>query len=238
MLNILLRSFRDLVFPPLCLHCSGIIEHESSYLCSECMEKLQLIDPTERCPLCFSSDYLSGTRHCSICKPSDLYLHHIASAFDYVGPAASIIRKLKYSNQPYLAKGAGAFLVAQFVQLEWPIPDFIVPVPISTTHWLERGYNQSQLLAESFSLLLDRPLLNVLSRKSGDFSQAGMNRQQRNALVTSSFYLKKELTFYDKTILLIDDVMTTGSTLQRCAEILREGCPKDIFALTCCRAIK
>lgn len=242
MLPLLLKSFRNLLFPPVCLHCREMIEEDSSYLCHECMGKLQLIDPHERCPQCFSSEYTIELKSCPICQDKDLNLpvslNHIAAAFDYVGPPASIIRKLKYGNQPYLAKGAGAFLVAQFIQLNWPLPDYIVPVPISSTHWIERGYNQSQLLAENVSLLLNKPLHLLLKRKSGDYSQAGLNRQQRTLLTSSSLLLKKETPLYDKTILLIDDVMTTGSTLKRCAETLREGCPKEIYALTFCRAVQ
>lgn len=238
MLPLFLRSFSNLLFPPLCIHCRDLIEIDNSYLCNECINKLQLIDSTERCPHCFSSEYCLDSKSCPSCKPQNVNINRVAAAFDYVGPPASIIRKLKYGNQPYLAKGAGAFLVAQFIQLDWPLPDFIVPVPISATHWLERGYNQSQLLAESVSMLLNKPSNLLLQRKSGDYSQAGMNRQQRNMLESSSLVLKKDISFHDKTILIIDDVMTTGSTLQRCAGVLRQGCPKEIFALTFCRAIK
>ena len=69
--------------------------------------------------------------------------HCIAAAFDYVGPAASLVKKLKYGNQPYLVKGMAGYLVAQFNELQWPFPDAIIPVPLSFSHWLERGYNQS-----------------------------------------------------------------------------------------------
>lgn len=237
MLSILLRSFRDLLFPPLCLDCRETIENESSYLCNACVDKLQLIDPAERCPHCFSSDYNLEFKRCLACNPNESHLRGIAATFDYIGPAASIIRKLKYSNQPYLAKGAGAYLVAQLIQIGWPLPDLIAPVPISLTHWLDRGYNQSELLAESVSNLINKPHSLLLQRKSGDYSQAGMNQKQRRALLTDSLSLKNKIPIYDKTILLVDDVMTTGSTLQRCAEVLQGGCPKEIYALTFCRAI-
>lgn len=232
-----IRSFKDLLFPPLCIHCRESIDEEFAYLCTECTRLLQLIDPKERCPRCFSQDYCAESKRCSCCQPGELALHRLAAAFDYIGPAASIIRKLKYGNQPFLAKGAGAYLVAQFFQLEWPMPDLIVPVPISFTHWLERGYNQSGLLAETVSQILGIPEVSVLTRKSGDYSQAGMDRKQRKTLTSESLLLKKEHQLYDKRILLIDDVMTTGSTLQRCAEVLYEGCPADVYALTFCRAI-
>lgn len=234
----LIRSFKDLLYPPRCIHCRDSVYEEFAHLCAECTKQLQLIDPKERCPRCFTQDYCAESKRCSSCQPGELTLQHLGAAFDYIGPAASIIRKLKYGNQPYLAKGAGAFLIAQLIQLEWPMPDLIVPVPISFTHWLERGYNQSELLAESASQLLGIPVDSVLKRKSGDYSQAGMDRKQRQTLTTETLLLKKDHQLYDKRVLLIDDVMTTGSTLQRCTEVLYEGCPAEVYALTFCRAIK
>ena len=112
-----------------------------------------------------------------------------------------------------------------------------MPVPISFTHWLERGYNQSELLAKEISQFLQKPLLKPLKRTSGDYSQAGMSQKQRLELSSASLSLKKEIHFYDKSVLLVDDVMTTGSTLKRCAETLMEGCPAEIYALTFCRAV-
>lgn len=161
-----------------------------------------------------------------------------AAAFDYLGPAATLVRKLKYGDQPHLADGAAAFLVAQWAYLKWPLPDLIVPVPLSFTHWMIRGYNQSALLAEGMGKLLNRPVSSPLKRISGDYSQAGMNLKQRNALKSSTLRLDPEHRIYDKCILLIDDVMTTGSTLARCADVLAEGYPTEIYALTFCRAVK
>jgi ComF family protein len=143
---------------------------------------------------------------------------------------------MKYAQQPYLAKGAAAFMVAQWANLEWPMPDIVVPVPMSFTHWLERGYNQSELLAKEIATLLDRPMVNALGRKSGDYSQAGLSISQRRSLEGSRFYLRSNQLLYDKTILLIDDVITSGTTLNRCAEALMEGHPGVVYGLSFCKA--
>jgi competence protein ComFC len=182
-------------------------------------------------------DYSPETRCCPRCREKP-FLGHFAAAFDYVGPAATLVKKLKYSNQPYLAQGIAAYLVAQFLELHWPMPDLIIPVPLTFTHWINRGYNQSQLLAEEVAKILNRPIQAAIIRESGDFSQAGLSRQQRLALTGESFRLRKHQNLSDKTLLLIDDVMTTGSTLNKCAEALVEQCPTAIYGLTVCRAIK
>lgn len=232
------QAFINLLYPPLCLHCQEVKRNETHLLCDSCVELLELIDPSERCPQCFSADYCSNKRLCSVCLQRPPLLNGIAAAFDYVGPAASLVRKLKYSNQPHLAKGCAAYLAAQFLRLNWPLPDIIVPVPIALTHLFERGYNQSLELSRYFAETLNRPVLEVLTRKSGDYSQAGLSRQQRCQLNHAYFRLKERAQLQDKSILLIDDVTTTGSTIRQCAEVLMEACPASIYGLTFCRAIK
>jgi predicted amidophosphoribosyltransferase len=82
------------------------------------------------------------------------------------------------------------------------------------------------------------PVIPALRRRSGDYSQAGLNQAQRLQLTGSNFELKKGHQFHDKKILLIDDVLTTGSTLRKCAEQLYATYPSNIYGLTFCRAIK
>lgn len=176
-------------------------------------------------------------RLCAPCSKQPPIIDRIAAAFDYAGPPATLIRKLKYAHRPYLAKGAGAYLAAQFLKLDWPLPDLIIPVPISLSHKFERGFNQCLLLAEAFASIIEKPVADILRRRSGDYSQAGLTREQRTAYDGSSLYLKSGVSVCDKTILLIDDVMTTGSTVRKCGEVLRQGCPSSIYALVVCKAL-
>lgn len=232
------KALLYLVFPPICLHCGDPIEEKSLIFCCDCLGRLEPIDPLERCPYCFSADFYLEKKVCPECFRCTPLLNRIAAAFDYIGPAADLVKEMKYGNRPYLAKGAAAYMAAQFYRLDWPTPDYIIPVPLPLTRWIQRGYNQSHLLAESLSKFLNRPLLNGLHRICGDFSQAGLSREQRMALSPSSFRFTKKVNLEDKCLLLVDDVMTTGSTLRCCAEILLEECPKSIYGLTVCRAIK
>lgn len=229
--------FSPLLFPPICLHCCSYLYDRHALLCDTCLITLDLIDPTERCPFCFSADYSKGQQLCSDCSSKPATVQGSASAFDYYGVAAGMIKQLKYGNQPYLARGCGAYMVAQFLQLKWPMPDLIVPVPISLSRLWQRGYNQSHLLAETVSTLLDRPLHPFLKRKSGDYSQAGLSQPQRLNLEGSTIYLQSTEKLENQVVLLIDDVLTTGSTVCRCAEALLEASPKAVYVLTFCRSI-
>lgn len=224
-------SFLHFFYPSRCIHCNEILHPEAPLFCQTCATLLDPLDPAERCSFCFGPIQMGSK--CSH-EHGKRVFYQIGSVFDYVGPAASLIKKLKYSNQPHLAKGAGAFLVAQFDRLKWPLPDAIIPVPISSSHWIGRGYNQSELIANEMGRLLGIPVWNALKRKSGDYSQAGLNQEQRKALSRKRFRLRKDYPIEDKTLLIIDDVMTSGSTLNRCGEVLAEKCPAVLYALTFC----
>jgi competence protein ComFC len=232
------ETLLNILFPPLCVHCNLLLDESSKIFCRDCLTLVNLIDPLERCPYCFSADYHPELRVCEECQKRAPVLDRVASAFDYIGPAATMLKLFKYGQQKYLAKGCSAYLAAQFSRLDWPMPDVIVPVPIAFNHWVQRGYNQCELLADNVGEILDRPVVHALRRKSGDYSQAGLSRSQRFQLIGNTFELKGGYSFHDKTILLIDDVLTTGTTLKKCAEILFEAYPSRVYALTLCRAIK
>lgn len=234
----IVKSFCHLIYPPICLHCRGTLQDDNPLLCEICLDLLTLIDPAERCPHCFSADFYHSKQQCPDCHRQKPILNRMAAAFDYVGPAATLVKSMKYSNKPYLCEGLSGYLAAQFLKLQWPMPDLIAPVPIAFTHWIQRGYNQSQLLSQGLSKLLNCPHQEVLTRKSGDYSQAGLTRKQRMTLNGQKISLKANVNLQDKIILLVDDVTTTGSTLRKCAEILIEGCPSHIYGLTVCRSIK
>jgi competence protein ComFC len=229
------KSFLDLIYPPLCLHCNACLEKECGLFCHSCLFLFEKIDPAERCPYCFSDGYIQNDKCCAECKKRPKKTKRMASVFDYEGPPATLVKHLKYGGQPYLAKGAGALMAMQFFALNWPLPDFIIPMPMSRLRKMERGYNQSELLAESLAELIDRPVCNVLKRKGGDFSQAGLDHYQRLQLKNDLFYVKDGDMLHDKVVLLVDDVMTTGSSLNCCAEALMPAFPQDIYALTFCK---
>lgn len=233
----MIDAFKRILFPQICLHCNEPLLPNQSIFCLSCFSSLELINPETRCLTCFSQYDPPKRAICPNCQKEKRALTAMAAAFDYIGPAATLIRKIKYSYLPFLAKGAGGFLTAQFLQLNWPLPDLIIPAPLSWTHKLERGFNQSFLLAEEMGRHLSCPVQELLGRKAGDYSQAGLSLEQRKQLSDERFYVKKTECLAGKNILLIDDVMTSGTTLERCAFKLNEFYPDAIYGLTLCKTI-
>jgi len=235
--QLLLDSIAHLLFPGICRYCHEMVADGKSPLCPTCWGQLDILSPEGRCPHCFGSDYHPQQRRCTTCRQEMRIFHSMAAVWDYQGPAMALISALKYGNEPYLAEGLGAFLASQWIQLGWDKPDWIVPMPISKARYLQRGYNQSALLAQSMGKLLDIPVVPAVRRRSGDPSQAGLQRSQRMELEASQFQLTCDpLLLNDRTILIVDDVITTGSSLRCCGEALAAGFPDKLYAITLCKA--
>lgn len=232
----LFKHLIDFLYPPFCIHCEAQLSADEVNFCTFCFQDLKVIEPSDRCPHCFSPEITRQKEVCAKCRETHPLWNFAAAAFDYQGPAASLIREMKYSNQPYLSKGLAAFMAIQFVSLKWPTPDIIVPVPVTFFRFLQRGYNQSALIAEELGKILNVPVCKSLKRRSGDFSQAMLSSKERRSLGNSTFYLAHKGVLSDKVVLLVDDVMTTGTTLSRSTEILLDEFPEAIYVLTGCLA--
>jgi len=225
------HSLTAIFFPPLCIHCQESLEDSNTLLCGICSQQLELIDSSSRCPRCFSPHWSPYRRLCGHCHSFPSPFSGLAATLEHIGPAATLVKKMKYGNEPYLARGAAALLVAQWAQLNWPLPDLIVPAPISPLHRTVRGYNQSALLATAMGKILGRPAVSLLRRHGNSWRQAGLSRNQRQSLSPSAFTLNSSTDIEDKRVLLIDDVLTTGTTLRCCAEALAAGYPQSIYGL-------
>jgi ComF family protein len=228
----ILSSLKSLIYPPLCPVCREGLERDEVF-CSLCQEQLKVLPSSDRCPRCFSGHYSRRTRACSSCLCRPPLLTKQAATFAHEGPAANLVRRLKYCNRPDLASGMGAFMLLQWYTLGWPLPDAIVPVPMSRSRRFLRGYNQSLLLSQSLGKLLGVTVWDALKREGGEFAQAGQSREQRLKLDRSYIVLRAGRdSMSDKTLLLVDDVMTTGTTLRICAEALLEAFPRALYGIT------
>ncbi len=227
----------NLIYPPLCLHCEAAVENGKRLFCKGCTGYFELIDPSTRCIYCFNET--GGCSPCPECIRKKCWGLKIASALDYLGAVSTLVKQLKDGKMPYLAQTASAFMLAQLTHmvtdLGWPMPDIIVPVP--SRHWFQ-GMNHAHLIAAQLARSLSIPSLSLVKRRIGDLSQARLPKAQRETLSSDSFYLKKHCALDEKTILLVDDVVTTGTTLRRSADALRAAFPAHIYALTLARTAK
>lgn len=224
--RLLAESFSCLLFPSSCIHCQGELTGSLKLLCSTCLTQLETIDPRDRCPICF-------TDGCICSKTGPRSYKRLGCCFEYEGPQKSLLIALKYQDRPYLAKSLASFMLLQYEQLGWQLPDYITYIPQSFLRANLRGYNQSALLAEHFGNLLQIPVVSLLKRTSFSLSQTLLPKEERKLLSPDIFACKAGISIHKKQILLIDDVFTTGQTAECASQALQalEPTSIDVFCL-------
>lgn len=221
----LVWRFLDALFPPFCCSC-GELGFE---LCPKCIKRISLIDQRKICPIC--GDYSVRARICNECQKSRPYFDQLRSWGEYSGVLRDVIRKYKFDH----GLGLTQFLSnpsIEFIQ-SWGIKiDHIIPVPLRNSRLHARGYNQSALLANSISRSLHIDIKpHALTRVKETLSQVGLNSKERQDNVFDAFradYAENS----NKSILVIDDIATTGSTLNECARALKNSGAKEVFCYT------
>ena len=155
--------------------------------------------------------------------------------FNYKGIIRDLILKFKFQSCPYVSKVFVNFLLKNekiFQKIEKY--DTIIPVPISKERKKERGYNQSLVFARELCKYLENVVLidNCLYKIKNTVPQSTLTKQQREENIKNAYELKNKQIIKNKKILLIDDIYTTGNTVNECAKILKAGNPKNIGVLT------
>lgn len=174
---------------------------------------------------------------CSQCDHNPLpYLDSIRSVALFEDtPLRPAIHHFKYHNHRILGQDFAPLLAKCYgdSQLE---TDVIVPVPLHPSRYKERGYNQSELLANSLAALINQPVdKKTLIRRRATKTQVSLNAAERHKNVAAAFACTSN-ALSDKSILLIDDVCTTGATLNACAQALKGAKARSVYGLTLARA--
>ncbi|NIM03425.1 ComF family protein [bacterium] len=173
-------------------------------------------------------------------RPIDikLSLERIWSVAVYEGVLKELIHQFKYKERKYLASPLGKLLV-DFVDeyLKEERFDYIVPIPLEKARQKKRGYNQAELLARVLGEAMNKPILtDLVERRKKTKPQFGLNREERFENLSGAFEISKTgeediPTIAGKKILLLDDLTTTGATLDECARALRTAGVSEIYAL-------
>jgi len=153
---------------------------------------------------------------------------------EYEGALRKLIHEFKYSRVTPLAGKLGP-LLSRALPREQSF-DVIVPMPLHWRKRLERGFNQSELLARVLSRRTGIPVANALRRRKGTVPQAGLTRSQRRTNVAGAFEADQRERIDGRHVLLIDDVLTTGATASACASVLKRAGARRVTVLTLARA--
>ena len=230
-------QFVDFLFPPRCVGCRRL----GVWLCAECLDQVLRVAPPvcARCGTMVAADGL-----CHRCQTAPLHIECIRSVFCFEGVLRDALHRFKYRGLTALAASLGGLMAAYWTQ--HPVPaDVVVPVPLHAARRRERGYNQAALLAREMvrqaaaSHYADQAELDVdeqaLVRQHATSPQVELDRRRRKENVRGAFRCSGQ-ELVGKQVLLIDDVCTTGATLEACAAALYSGGVGGVRALTLARA--
>lgn len=221
------RGLLDLLYPPRCVACGqmGVL------YCDVCRESVTRVTAPV-CSLCGKSIPAPGL--CSHCVNHPLDIDGIRSVAVFGGSLRKAIHHFKYRHSRHMAEPLGEMLV-RFWQQTPLVAEAIVPVPLHSRRLRERGYNQSMLLAQQLEQAAGLPILSgVLHRTKYTVSQTHLDGDQRRQNVAGAFVCREGVK--DKSVLLVDDVCTTGATLEASSMALKAGGAKSVWALTLARA--
>jgi ComF family protein len=224
------RAALDLVFPPRCAVCG----RGGSFLCDACREALPLALPP-RCPTCWQR--LRGSAPCQDCGGHRPAFTGVRAACAFDGPARDLVHALKYKHFRALAQPM-ALLMARCLR-EHSVPaDVLVPVPLHPVRRRVRGYDQSVLLARELGKAAGLPVAEraIVRRRATPPLARGLGASERRQSVEGAFAVRGDQPEAgSRRVLLIDDVTTTGATLDACARALLAGGVTSVWALTFAR---
>lgn len=224
----------DIFFPPnlKCIFCGrDVPDFSNQPYCKECKEN-QPFNTEHRCQIC-DMEIIGDGEICELCKISHKEFNLVRSPMKYEGSARNVVLKFKTQNARYLAFAMAKLMVSVMTD-EMKNADMIIPVPMTEKAIKKRGYNQSILLANEISKLINKPVcLDVLLKTKETHSQKELNFKERQKNLIGSFSIKNYRLIKDKTILLVDDVMTTSATANVCSKELKRHARKvfvSVFA--------
>jgi len=232
------QALTSLFYPATCVVCSENVER-SEYLCADCQRRA----PRIVAPFCAQCSEpfpgaITQTFSCANCEHRVLHFDCAVAAYRSRGLVRKLVHQFKYAKQRHLRYPLAAWLgeTLRDPRLRGRAFDAIVPVPLHPARERERGFNQAALLAELLAASTAVPLRPVLERTRYTTTQTAYDRAERMENLHGAFRLRKNRDVRDLRVLLIDDVLTTGSTLSECARVLKRAGAISVHAATAARA--
>ena len=219
---------RDLFFPPAakCVMCG--METNSYGLCESCENELPWINEPA-CVIC-GGNMLGEGEVCIECKDRDYHFARCYCVLEYRDEIQQKILSFKNGGQKFLGQTFASLMERKYNEINVKI-DMVIPIPINEKRLKERGFNQSDLLCEELPNVRN----DVVFRIKDTPHQTGLNRDNRVVNLENAFKVENKNDIKNKTILLVDDIYTTGSTLNECAKTLLNAGAKKVFALCLAR---
>jgi competence protein ComFC len=240
----LINFVTDGLFPRPCISCENERDRENYYLCSNCLKGIRpIISPF--CNLCgnpgeMDYDYPYQEFICGLCRHQPYRFQQARSFGYYETTLKDLIQHLKYKKQPGVMREIRPLITQYFANSKSEYNDFtIVPVPLSIQRLKERGFDQAFLIAKEVAATLNLPIFSTSITRIRDTPyQASLERSKRLENIKGAFSASQPNGLLGKKILLVDDVLTTGSTCNEVTKVLKIRKVDCVNVFTLARAVK
>lgn len=231
----------DLVYPRNCQVCSVPLEEtEPGVICPRCLDAVKYIEPPfcERCSLPFDG-VVTEPFACGYCQDLKFHFARAIAACRAEGIVRDSIHRFKYNREMYYERHLTDWLIkAARERIDWTRVDAIVPVPLHPRRKREREFNQAEHLAAALQREFAKPVdRKNLRRVKDTTTQTALGAEQRRHNLRDAFAVRDPLAFKGKRLLLVDDVFTTGATMDSCAKVLRKAGAEEVIAVTVARGV-
>jgi len=228
------QIFLGLFFPKICLSCDERLLENEQFICSSCFNSLKFLENI--CPICGAPKI---TRKCKICQTNEFLFNKACSVFMFNKVVQNLIHEFKYNEMTRIAKFMGALSLEYFERFQpFDHIDYIVPVPLHKVKKRSRGFNQAEYLTREISKNMSwEHLPKLIKRKRYTKTQTKLNKDQRKKNVSFAFKINPRYEIKGKNILLVDDVFTTGATVNSISNVLKEKHANKVFVFTIGRAL-
>jgi len=233
----LLRTLVELFYPSYCVGC-GFAQTPGVFLCDQCVASTPRIAP----PFCHCCSRpfegaITGEFCCPNCEDRALAFDCAVCVYQAKGVLRDLIHRFKYGGQHFLRRLLSEILLEAMRDeriAAMPV-DAIVPVPLHSARRRERGFNQAEALARGVARRTGISVLDCIERRTYTLTQTQFDRSERMRNLRNAFTLRKNSVVVGKNLVLLDDVLTTGSTLHECAVVLRKAGAQSVRAITVAR---
>ncbi len=223
-ISVYFKKFTDLILETLypskikCIFCDKDVP-KGSYVCNNCLKEDFFNIGETRCMVC-DKPILEGNIICDHCKMIKHHYNKSTSPFIYKGNVRRAILKFKSDGAKYLAEPFARFMVERLLKEKIDF-DIIIPVPSHPKSIKKRGYNPARLLADEISKLTHKPVKDILCKVTLTQNQKYLNYKERQENLENSIILKDKSIIKNKNVLIVDDIITTGATIETCAKLLK-----------------
>ncbi len=235
-MGVIWDKFAALVFPPVCPLCGEVLSASEELCCGRCKTRISYVK--EPCCLkCGAEVENPETEYCGRCRVKTRHFVRGFPAMHYTWPVDDAILEFKFhGKKSYAEFFAKEILRRHGAMLDSLSAEVLVPVPIHRRKRADRGYNQAELLARELSKLLDIPVdTELICREKNTKPQKELNPEEReNNLKTAFQPLQKSVNY--KVAVLVDDIYTTGATVEACACLLRDMGVEQVYYTSICIA--